>query len=123
MSHFTRVRTQFRDLDRMRTALVDLGYTVEEGAVRGYQGRQEKADIVVRTDTDFDIGFRREGESVIMVGDFWGLRINRSEFLQQVTQRYAYLTVSEQAAANGWQMTTEEVQEDGSIRLVMQRWA
>jgi hypothetical protein len=123
MSHFTRVRTKLQDVQTLRRALEDLGYNVEtNGAVRGYGGNVTPADLVVRTDADYDIGFRRTGESVVMVADFWGLRIDRTRFLNEITQRYAYLTVLEQAGAGGWQAVEEEVQADGSIRLVMQHW-
>ncbi|HOA23390.1 MAG TPA: DUF1257 domain-containing protein [Aggregatilineales bacterium] len=123
MSHFTRVRTQLRDLDTVRRALEDLGFEVVENApVRGYNGQQERADLVVQTGSEYNLGFRREGQNVVMVADFWGLRIDREGFLNRVTQRYAYLTVLDQAQKQGWQSVAEEVQEDGSIRLVMQRW-
>jgi hypothetical protein len=111
------------DIHTVRKALEDLGYAVESGRVRGYGGQEAQADLVVSTNSGYDIGFRQEGSAVVMVADLWGLRINRDEFLNSVTQRYAYLTVIEQARSQGWQMTTEENQEDGSIRLVLQRWA
>jgi hypothetical protein len=123
MSHFTRVRTQLRNIDTVKQALENLGYAVTEGKVRGYQGNLESADLVVNVGSTYDIGFRREGENVVMVADFWGLKINRDQFLKQVSQKYAYLTIMEQAESQGWQSVTEEVQADGSIRLVMQRWA
>lgn len=123
MSHFTRVRTQLRDMDTVRRALEDLGFEVEDGtAVRGYMGQREQADLVVQTGSDYNLGFRREGQNILLVADFWGLRMDREAFLNRVTQRYAYLTVLEQAGTQGWQSVEEEVQEDGSIRLVMQRW-
>lgn len=123
MSHFTRVRTQLRNLSVVQRALEDLGYNVEMDAkVRGYGDRTD-ADLVVRLDGKYDIGFteRRNGE-VDMVADMWGLKIDRVDFLHEVTQRYAYLTVMEQAETQGFRVTTEENQTDGSIRLVMQRW-
>ena len=123
MSHFTRIRTKLTDIHTVRKALKELGYTVQSGRVRGYGGQEAQADLVVKTDSGYDIGFRDEGSSVVMVADLWGLRINRDEFLNKVAQRYAYITVVEQAKAQGWQMATEENQEDGSIRLVLQRWA
>jgi hypothetical protein len=123
MSHFTRIRTKLTDIHTVRKALEDLGYAVQSGRVRGYRGQEAQADLVIHIDSGYDIGFREEGSAVVMVADFWGLRINREEFLDRVTQRYAYITVVEQARAQGWQMTTEENQEDGSIRLVLQRWA
>lgn len=123
MSHFTRVRTQLRDLQTIKRVLEDFGYQVTENAqVRGYMGQHTKADIVAVTASGYDIGFRKEGESVVAVADFWGLHIDREQFLKQVAQRYAYITVMEQAETRGWQATAEEVQEDGSIRLVLQRW-
>jgi hypothetical protein len=86
-------------------------------------GQEAEADIVVRLDGGFDIGFRSEGQNVTMVADVWGLKIDREHFMRQLLQRYAYLTVMEQSRQNGWAAIEEEVQSDGSIRLVMQRWA
>lgn len=123
MSHFTRVRTQLRDLDTVKRALADLGYVVGEGSVRGYANQIADADLVVKLDGGYDIGFRKEGELVSVVADFWGLKINREQFVAKVSQRYAYLTILDQAAEQGWQMTVDEVQPDGSVRLVMQRWS
>jgi hypothetical protein len=124
MSHFSRVKTQLRDIATVQQVLEDLGYTVETGDVRGYSSQRAKADIVVRTDKNYDIGFYQQDDgSVAMIADFWGLSIDRDQFLEKITQRYAYLTVVEQAAEQGWQIAEEEVQEDGSLRLVMQRWS
>ncbi|GAB4470305.1 MAG: DUF1257 domain-containing protein [Anaerolineae bacterium] len=124
MSHFTRVRTQLRSIEMVKKALEDLGYHVHEsGMVSGYGQQQTHADLVVSTDSKYDIGFRREGDAVVMVADFWGLHIDRQAFLNQVAQRYAYLTVMEQAQMQGWTAMSEELQADGSIKLVMQRWA
>ncbi len=123
MSHFTRVRTQLREIDTVKRALVDLGYDVMEGPVRGYGTQVANADLVIKMDGGYDIGFRTDGGIVTMIADFWGLKINRDEFLAKVSQRYAYLTILDQAAQQGWQVAGEEVQQDGSVRLVMQRWS
>ena len=124
MSHFTRIRTQLRNLDTVKLALEDLGYEIEDAhEIRGYMGQEAEADIVVKGSAKYDIGFRREGDLIVMVGDFWGLKMDRREFLNQVSQRYAYRTVLEQADAQGWSKVEEVVQEDGSIKLVIQRWS
>ena len=124
MSHFTRVRTKLRDISVVQRALEDLGHHVQEGGkVRGYGGDRSAADLVVRIDGQYDIGFsEQKNGDVVMVADLWGLRIDKNTFLNEVTQRYAYLTVMEQAEAQGFRVTSEESQQDGSIRLVMQRW-
>lgn len=123
MSHFTRVQTQLRDIEVVRKALKQLGYQVAgAGPVKGFGNQEVEAELVINTGSSNDIGFVQDGESVVMVADFWGLKIDRTRFLQEITQRYAYLTVVEQAEIQGWSTLTEEVQPDGSIRLVMQRW-
>lgn len=122
MSHFTRVRTQLRDLETVRRALVELGHSVTSGQVRGYGSQQAEADLVVRLDGGYDVGFRQDGQLVTMVADFWGLKTTPEQFLSKVTQKYAYLTVLDQAVDQGWQVVGEESQPDGSIRLVVERW-
>ncbi len=124
MSHFTRVKTQLRNLNLVQQALEEMGHQViPDSHVRGYHGDQTRADLVVHMPGKYDIGFleQPDGDDE-MVADFWGLKIDRKTFVNEVTQRYAYLTVVEQASAQGFQVTAEENQADGSIRLVMQRW-
>ncbi len=124
MSHFTKVKTQLTDLAMVQRSLEALGYTVTSGgAVRGYREQETPADLVVRVDGRLDVGFRQDGKTVSMVGDFWGSPTNAQDFLNRVSQRYAYLTIVEQTAQQGWQAVTEEAQPDGSVRLVLQRWA
>jgi len=123
MSHFTRVHTQLRDLDTVRRALLDLGYSLSDTKVRGYGGQLAEADIVVKLEGGFDIGFRKVGGIISLVADMWGLKLDRNVFLSKLTQKYAYLTVLDQAVQQGWQIAGEEVQADGSMKLVMQRWS
>jgi hypothetical protein len=123
MSHFTRVKTQLTDIQTVKRALEELGHTVKSGPVHGYRGQETQADLVVRLDDRVDVGFRQDGKAVSMVGDFWGSPTGAQEFLNKVSQRYAYLTVIEQTTEQGWQKVTEETQVDGSVRLVLQRWA
>ena len=120
MSHFTRIRTQLHDLDTVRRTLEEMGYTVTEGTARGYGTQRVAADLVVKMDGNCDIGFQKTANGIVMVADVWGIRIDREEFLQQVTQRYAHITVLDQAEKQGFQVVTEETLQDGSVRLVMQ---
>ena len=123
MSHFTKVKTQLQDLDTVKRALIELGYNVSQGKVRGYGGQTANAPVVVKLSSGMEIGFQKEGKFVQLVADFWGQSIDRDQFVSQVTQRYAYLTIVDQAEKQGWQVMTDEVQQDGSVRLVMQRWS
>lgn len=122
MSHFSKIQTELRDEERLREALDDLGLAYELGGkVGGFAGQQAEADIVIRQQGGYDIGFVREGDEYRMVADLWGLKVDKDEFLQQVVQRYAYRTVLAQARTEGFTVVGEEQMEDGSLRIVCER--
>lgn len=108
-------------------ALRDLGYAPEEGLVeiRGYQGIRTAVEIRIPTQNpDYDIGFRKVSERFECVADWFGLRaINQAEFIQQLTQRYAYHVAVEQLTAQGFALASETKQRDGQIHLVLRRIA
>lgn len=123
MSHFTKMRTQIVEKEYLMRALEDLGYACEEGDVkiRGFGLQRQRVDIRVKT-RGYDIGFRKSGKSYEIVADWWGVRgINRKEFLQQVTQRYAYHAARAKLEERGFTLSSEDVQEDGRIHLVLRR--
>ena len=127
MSHFTRIKTQIVEKEHLLTALSDLGYTYEEGniSVRGYKNKQTSAEIKVPTkNPKYDIGFRKQGDSYEIVADWWGIKgINRKQFQQQLTQRYAYHTAKAKLAVQGFNLVNEQVDDKGEIHLVLRRMA
>jgi hypothetical protein len=128
MSHFSQIKTKIRNLDSLKLALNDLGTDWQAGPcqVRGYQGNTETADVVIAQDNGYDIGFRRNPETsdYELVADlqYWKQPLTVEGFLRQVTQRYAYNTVVSETSRQGFQVAEEQVREDGSVRLVVQRW-
>lgn len=128
MSHFSQIKTKIRDLKSLQTALNDLGTPWKSGphAVRGYQGQTETAEIVIEQQNGYDVGFRRNPatDEYELVADlqYWQQPLTVDGFLRQVTQRYAYHTVVNESASQGFQLTEQQQAEDGSIRLVVQRW-
>lgn len=128
MSHFSQITTKIRNLDSLKLALNDLGTDWKAGPcdVRGYQGQTQTADVVIAQDNGYDIGFRRNPETsdYELVADlqYWRQPLTVEGFLSQVTQRYAYNTVVSETSRQGFQLAEEQVREDGSVRLVVQRW-
>jgi hypothetical protein len=127
MSHFSQIKTQIRNLNSLQTALTDLGidWNAGPGEVRGYQGQTHTAEIVVKQDNGYDIGFVRNDQGYELVADlqFWQQNLSVEGFLRQVTQRYAYHTVVDETTQKGFQIAEQQNQADGSIRLVLQRWS
>ncbi len=128
MSHFSTVKTQLRKKEFLKQALIDLGYLPNEGEnlVRGYRGQAVKAEMTVEMNKGGDVGFRfNEGTKsyeLVTDLDLWKQSIPVERFLAQVTQRYAFHTVLESTAKEGFQISDQKRNIDGSIELVVTRW-
>lgn len=127
MSHFSNIKTKIRNLGSLKAALNDLKVDCKPvpGIVRGYQGKTHQADIVVEQNNNYDFGFSWNGSEYELVADlqYWQQPLTVDGFLRQVTQRYAYHTVVNETANQGFSITEQAKNEDGSIRLVVQRWS
>lgn len=126
MSHFSQIKTQLRNLASLETALTDLGIDWKSGPcpVRGYRGQSINAEIAIEQENGYDIGFRWNGNEYELVADlqYWQQPITVERFLNKITQRYAFQTVLNETAKQGFQVAEQQKNEDGSIRLVVQRW-
>ena len=128
MSHFSTVKTQIRKKEFLKQAIIDLGYTPQEGGnlVRGYRGQTVKAEMTVKMSKGGDIGFRfnkgTKSYELVTDLDLWKQSIPVERFLAQVTQRYALNTVLDSTAQEGFQVSEQKQNLDGSIELVVTRW-
>ncbi len=132
MSHFTTVQTKIHDLVCLKQALEDLGYAFAEAEagqtvkVRGYLDQKEPADLVIQASRTYDIGVRVTKEGVMFVADWWGVETTRGvteqQFVQAVTQRYAYRKVRQELTKQGYTLASEETTEDQSIHLKVRRY-
>lgn len=127
MSHFSQIKTQIRNLVSLEAALTDLGIEWKSGpqAVRGYRGQTRNAQIAIEQENGYDLGFSWNGKEYELVADlqYWQQDLSVDGFLRKVTQRYAYHTVLSETAKQGFQVSEQEQNADGSIRLLVQRWS
>ncbi|MEB3120084.1 MAG: DUF1257 domain-containing protein [Snowella sp.] len=127
MSHFSNIKTKIRDLTALKTSLTNLGIDWKEGprAVRGYQGQTLTAEVVVEQANNYDIGFSWNGQEYELVADlqYWQQPLTVDGFLKQVTKGYALETILQESAKQGFQVAEQTNNQDGSIRLVVQRWS
>jgi len=132
MSHFTTVQTQIHDLVCLKEALADLGYVFTEAEahqsvrVRGYLDQKEQADLVIQASRTYDIGVRVTEQGVVFVADWWGVETTRGvteqQFVQAVTQRYAYRKVRKELTSHGYTLASEETTDEGAIHLKVRRY-
>jgi hypothetical protein len=127
MSHFSQIKTQIRKLSSLQSALTDLDISWKSGPqpVRGYRGQTKTAEVTIEQDNGYDVGFSWNGSEYELVADlqYWQQPWSVERFLSRVTQRYAYHVVLDESANKGFQVAEQQQNEDGSIRLVLQRWS
>ncbi|BAU65769.1 hypothetical protein YCF35 [Stanieria sp. NIES-3757] len=125
MSHFTSIKTQIVEKEYLKQALSDLGHAYQEGNVqiRGYQGIQTPVAIKIPTkNSGYEIGFRQLDNAYEIVADWWGIRdIKQDQFLQQVSQLYAYHAAKAKLEEQGFSLASEETQEGDRLHLVLRR--
>ena len=126
MSHFSKIQTSLKDLDLLKKSLSDLSihWEPELNRVRGYKEQTTFANIVIKQANNYDIGFSWNGFEYQLVADiqFWQQPWSIELFLDRVSQRYAYNSIVESTSNQGVQTVNETVQEDGSIKLTLQKW-
>nr|BDA98510.1 photosystem I assembly protein Ycf35 [Proteomonas sp. NEIS-1375] len=126
MSHFSKLKTTLKDLTLLKRALTDLSISWEDSSqtLRGYKGQTSFANIVIKQNNNYDIGFVWNGFEYQLIADlqFWQQPWSVESFLDKVTQRYAYNSIIQATQDTGFQSIEEVVQENGTIKLTLQRW-
>jgi hypothetical protein len=126
MSHFSKIQTSLKDLDLLKKSLNDLSihWEPELNRVRGNRDQTTFANLVIKQANNYDIGFSWNGVEYQVVADiqFWQQPWSIELFLDRVSQRYAYNSIIKSTYDQGFQTVNEHVQEDGSIKLTLQKW-
>ncbi|HVQ96857.1 MAG TPA: DUF1257 domain-containing protein [Mycobacteriales bacterium] len=131
MSHVTRVRTTLRDPVLLAAALRAAGF----GTVEVHDKPQEltsrwgwtaKAEIILRaaanTGVRQDFGFARgpDGSFELVIDAMEQHRYNAG-WLSALSQGYGYAATLRYAESNGYDVVTDEVEQDGTRRLTLRR--
>lgn len=133
MSHFTKCDLKMTNVEALKKALADMELNVVEAAegqsvvVRGYRGQTLEASLKVDMGT-YDIGVVKNDDGTLdLVADWWGVEttkgLSEEELKTRLKQRYAYHNVLMACEAKGYAVEEEVNQEDGSIQLVVRKWA
>ena len=126
MSHFSKIKTSLKDLNLLQKSLDDLGIAWDTNihTIKGYKDQNHFANLVIKQTNKYDIGFTWNGMEYQLIADlqFWQQSWSVELFLDKVTQRYAYNSIVKATQDQGFQTIEETAQENGSIRLTLQRW-
>ena len=123
MSHFVQVSLELSNPDLLIQALKNMGYAVVRGlrAIQNDYGSREQVDISI---VGKPIGFKKSPKGYAMVADFWGLGIDRQQFVRNLKREYAKLEVSETCKKAGLVEGPWTQLEDGTLEMVAvrRRW-
>lgn len=136
MSHYTTIGTRFRDQDALVEALTAFGMrpTLHAEAIQliNYLGRatDQRAHVVVTRDqignAANDLGFERlpNGNFRAHISDYdSGHSGLDADFVEQLTQRYAYHLTVNTLAKQGFAVSAQEQGADRRIHLTLRRSA
>ena len=131
MSHFSTIKTKFKDPEQLVEALIDIGLddAQHEQSVM-VVGDKEHATGHPKVEVHFtagnDIGFRwnEETEAYELVTDLqsWDRNLPVERFLQKLHQHYAFKNILQSTKEMGYSVEEEHFASDGAIELVVGRW-
>lgn len=135
MSHFTSIKTQIKNRDALVTALNDIGFKnieLHETAqhLYGYQGdvREQTAEVIIRRQyigsSSNDIGFKQQadGQYEAIISEYDRHQYNQ-QWMNKLMQRYGYHALKATAHEQGFTIEQDEVMQDGTVKVVVARWA
>ena len=126
MSHFSKIHTTLKDLDLLKQSLTDLSvkWDTQSQTVRGYKAQTSFANLVIKQNNNYDIGFTWNGFEYQLVADlqFWQQPWSVESFLDKINQRYAYNSIVKATKEQGFETVEEVNQNNGTIKLTLQRW-
>nr|YP_010619788.1 hypothetical protein PNW48_pgp170 [Symphyocladia marchantioides]WAX03801.1 hypothetical protein [Symphyocladia marchantioides] len=135
MSHFSKIKTNITDFNILVKTIKQLGFNYRffdntENCIYINQ-EVEKNDIFVyklneySTDKEnhiFTFTWNINQYHVIVDLNLWSLDIDFNYLLDRLFQQYAYNMVVDTSSISGFQKIKENLNNDGSIKLTLQRW-
>lgn len=137
MSHFTKIQTRIKDKAILVASLKAMGYYIQENVfIQGYKGRRQKVDLAAKKKDSYSIGFTLTPEGAYeIVADWWGVEGPREEAFQaalkqklhevrqRIKRQYALKKVLAAAKAQGFNVVSQERDNDGALHLTVRRWS
>lgn len=119
MSHFTNIKTCFRNIFYLEKALDKL-------KIPNFKDNQllEHNSLVLTQNKNNNIAFTWNGESFALSVDshYWNQKYSINHFLARITQEYATETIVGESQKQGFKPIDIKEHDDGSRTISLQRW-
>lgn len=126
MSHFTNLKTSFKNLLHLENALnkLEIPYKREKKVIEGNNSKLYNVNLVIPQSNNYDISFNWNGEEYELVLDasFWIQPYPVESFINKLSQHYANDVIISESQKIGFQPIKSKQHVDGSNTITLQRW-
>ena len=126
MSHFTNLKTSFKNLAHLENALnkLEISYRREKKVVEGNNSKLYNINLIIPQSNNYDITFNWNGEEYELVLDasFWIQPYPVESFINKLSQHYANDVIITESQKIGFQPIKSKQHIDGSNTITLQRW-
>jgi len=126
MSHFTNLKTSFKNLLHLENALnkLEIPYKREKKVIEANNSKLYNVNLVIPQSNNYDITFNWNGEEYELVLDasFWIQPYPVESFINKLSQHYANDVIITESQKIGFQPIKTKQHVDGSNTITLQRW-
>ena len=126
MSHFTNLKTSFKNLLHLENALnkLEIPYKRENKVIEGNNSKRYNVNLVIPQSNNYDITFNWNGEEyeLILDASFWIQPYPVESFINKLSQHYANNVIITESQKIGFQPIKSKQHVDGSNTITLQRW-
>jgi len=126
MSHFTNLKTSFKNLLHLENALnkLEIPYKREKKVIEGNNSKLYNVNLVIPQSNNYDITFNWSGEEyeLILDASFWIQPYPVESFINKLSQHYANDVIITESQKIGFQPIKTKQHVDGSNTITLQRW-
>ena len=126
MSHFTNLKTSFKNLLHLENALnkLEIQYKRKKKVIEGNNSKLYNVNLVIPQSNNYDITFNWNGDEYELVLDasFWIQPYPVESFINKLSQHYANDVIISESQKIGFQPIKSKQHVDGSNTITLQRW-
>jgi hypothetical protein len=128
MSHFTNLKTSFKNLLHLENALnkLEIPYKREKKLIQVNKSNENSynVNLVIPQSNNYNITFNWNGEEYELVLDasFWIQPYPVESFINKLSQHYASDVIITESQKIGFQPIKSQQHIDGSNTITLQRW-
>ena len=126
MSHFTNLKTSFKNLLHLENALtkLEIPYKRQKKVIESNNSQLYNINLVIPQSNNYDIIFNWNGEEYELVLDasFWIQPYPVESFINKLSQHYANDVIITESQKIGFQPIKSKQHVDGSNTITLQRW-